>query len=128
MTWQIPGETIGVHVTSETFASKQFYACYLDSSAKWAVAQAGQRSIGVMQNTPASGEVAVVQVSGITKAFAGGTITAGQAVSINSAGKFIAATDNDYAVGVAHASAVANDIFPVRLTGGQGLYEASSPA
>ena len=40
--------------------------------------QAGDQALGILQNKPQSGEAAKVRVLGISKAYAGTTITAGQ--------------------------------------------------
>jgi len=92
------------------------------------LAQAGQRSLGVLQNAPAANAAAEVCVLGVTKAVAGGIIAAGAGVSVDASGHFITATDADQIAGVALDSAGASgDIFTLWLHYG-GEFQASSPA
>ncbi|MFH0902136.1 MAG: capsid cement protein [Pseudomonadota bacterium] len=128
MAIEIPGLKAGAWVANATLAANQFYAVKMGSNGKWAVASAGQRTIGVAQNTPAADEPVDVMMSGFTKAYAGGTITCGDAIAVNSSGQFVSAGDNDYQVGVAFESAVSGEYFTLYLSGGQGLTESTSPA
>lgn len=128
MSWESPGKKLGNLTAAADLSAKQYFALKVDSSGNLAVAGAGQRSIMVLQNAPESGDACEAMIDGVTKASAGGTITAGDPVAVDSAGEFVKALDNDYQIGVALASAVDGDVFPLWLTGGQGLSEITSPA
>lgn len=77
---------------------------------------------GILQNAPASGEVAVVRISGISKIVAGGAITIGAAVaaeynSASDAGKGIITTTNlDFIIGFCVETAGAeNDLAGIHI-------------
>lgn len=120
-------------VTGADLSANQYFGVKLNSSGKAVLAAAGQFAVGVLQNNPGNGQVAsIATVGAITKAKAGGTIAAGATVAVNSAGKFVDATEavvatNDAGsstdavigsnvIGVALAAAVDGDIFPLLLT------------
>ncbi|CAB4130450.1 hypothetical protein UFOVP119_74 [uncultured Caudovirales phage] len=113
-------------------STKQYYAVKVDSSGNAAVAGAGDFAAGLLQNKPsAAGQPATVAYGGVSKGFAGGTITAGNLVAADASGKLVAATKGktdtsdtgaaadaligSNVIGIALASAVASDIFPVLL-------------
>lgn len=123
-----PGFKIGTLVAAASSTAYQYHGVYVDSSGKWALAQAGQRHVGVLQNAPAANEAAEVVTFGVTKAVAGGIIAAGAAVSVDASGHFITSTDADQIAGVALESAGASgDIISLWLSYG-GEFQASSPA
>src|SRR5262245_48848434 len=66
-----------------------------------ALAGAGGQIIGVLYNTPNTGEAAAVVTAGITKVEAGGTVTAGDRVKSDASGKAVTAASTDLHVGVA---------------------------
>ena len=75
--------------------------------------------IGVLENKPASGKAAAIQIGGTAKVIAGGTVTAGDLITSDSAGKGITTvTDKNTILGRALESAVVNDIFEVLLSPG----------
>lgn len=74
------------------------------------------RIIGVLQNNPVAGDTATIAVGGVSKVVAGGTITAGQSVMTDSAGRAIAYSGTtEHKAGVAQESAVVNQIVAVLL-------------
>jgi len=100
-------------------SAKQYYAIEVANSSgegRAALAGDGEFIIGVLQNKPIAGEAATVAISGVTKAAAGGTITAGNSVGVDANGKFVAAATGDRRVGVALMSAVSGDIFPLLIS------------
>lgn len=123
--------TVSVPAAADLTA-KQFYAVKVDSNGKAALAGAGEFAIGVLQNKPNSGQAATVAWGGITKAVAGGSITAGATVAVDSNGKLVDATEAvvntsdtgaaadaviaSNVIGVALAGASSGDVFPVLLS------------
>lgn len=109
--------------------SGQFLAVRLSTTADRTVllastATAGVNIYGVLQNKGSTGQVADVGIFGITKAVAGGAIAGGGPVAVSStaAGTFIAYSSaaNTYAVGYALETAVAGQVFTMRLYGWGG--------
>jgi hypothetical protein len=113
-------------------SAKQFYAVKVNSSGQAALAAAGEFAIGILQNKPTAGQAAtIVTVGPVSKAVAGGSITAGALVAADANGKLVAATlartnTQDHSttdpligsnvVGVALEGAATNDVFAVLLT------------
>lgn len=71
--------------------------------------------IGVLQNNPRKGEAGTVMVQGVTKGLAGGAISIGDLLMVNSSGQFVRATSTNFAVGQALEQAVSGDICAVLL-------------
>lgn len=115
-------------------SANQFRAVRVNSSAQAAACSAaGQFVIGIQQNKPSAAGVPVnFLYSGVSKAVAGGNITAGMEVAVAADGRLVNAAEatvntsdagaaadaviGGNVVGVALASAVAGDIFPVLVT------------
>jgi hypothetical protein len=98
--------------------SAQQYRCLtVDSNGRAAVANATALAIGILQNDPnAAGQAATVAYAGVSKAKAGGSITAGARVTADANGAVIAATTaGDAVIGVALAGAASGDIIPVLI-------------
>jgi hypothetical protein len=76
---------------SASLTAKQFHAVKMtgDKTVTFCAAIT-DLCIGVLQDAPASGEPANVVVFGLSKMVAGGTITAGQLVGTDNAGKAVA--------------------------------------
>ena len=70
-------------------SSNQYYAAVVNSSGKAALAGAGAKIIGVIQNAPIAGEAAAVMVLGRTKGIAGAAVTTGNELEIDANGRFI---------------------------------------
>lgn len=80
------------------------------------VASAGGDADGVCQSDPAAaGDAIELDVAGVTKVEAGGTVTVGQKIQSDNAGKALTAATGDHVLGKALASGVAGDIIPVLL-------------
>jgi len=81
-------------LASEDLSAKQFYAVDLANASgvakALAISAAGQRVVGILQNAPASGAVAIVRPLGCgrtSKMISGGSVTAGESLGVTSAGK-----------------------------------------
>ncbi len=68
-------------------SAKQYFFVKLDSSTAAVVCGAGENAVGVLQNAPGSGEVAIIRTQGLTKVIGGGAITIGAAVASDASGK-----------------------------------------
>jgi len=99
-------------------SASQFLFVLLNTSGRVAVvASAGGDADGVLTNKPTvAGEAASVQIGGIAKVVAGGTITAGDKVQSDAAGKALTAASADHVLGRATISAVSGDLVEVLLT------------
>lgn len=72
--------------------------------------------IGVLQNKPKAGQIALVQWLGSAKVLAGGTITRGDRVTSDGSGHAVTTTTNkDVQLGVALSSAASGDVVEVFL-------------
>jgi hypothetical protein len=101
--------------------TKQFLAIKVNSSAQAVVAGAGEFAIGILQNKPASGQAATVAYGGISKALAGGNVTAGMTVAADSTGKLVNAAEavvNTSDAGAASDAVVASNVIGVALASG----------
>lgn len=79
-------------------SAKQYYGVDLVNSSgvakATAISAAGQRCVGILQNAPTSGAVAIVRTLGkITRMISGGSVTAAENVGVTSAGKAKTAVD-----------------------------------
>lgn len=112
---QIPGLLAG-----ESLASSQYHVVKMGATAGEVklVNSTSNVAIGVLQNNPADGEVAEVVVLGVTKAKAGGTITAGALLGWNTTARLVAVTgDNTGVFAIAPEAASSGDICTIILTG-----------
>lgn len=87
MALEQPGFMVGFLLAAADLSAKQFLAVKVDNTGKIAVAGAGDHAIGVLQDTPASGEPGCVMLDGVTKMVAGGAITAGDLIAADANGK-----------------------------------------
>lgn len=79
-------------VAGEDLSAKQFYLVKVSAGAA-VVAGAGQSCLGVLQNAPANGAIAIVRVFGRSRAIAGATLaTTGVPVASDASGKLKAAS------------------------------------
>lgn len=80
------------------------------------VGSAGGDAVGVLQNDPdAAGKAATVAISGISKVVCGGTVTVGDKVQSDNAGKALTAASGDHVLGRALATGASGEIIPVLL-------------
>lgn len=105
---------------SEDLTAKQFFIVQLDATGGIEVGEgATDLLVGVLQNTPASGEMATYRFGGTTKVKAGGVVTPGAWVTSDANGKAVATTtDGDIVIGrfVGKANAADNDIIEVQMS------------
>lgn len=110
-------ETITVPAGSD-LSTKQYYPMVLNSSKQLALATGeGGDVVGILQDKPdAAGRAGCLAIGGVSKAIAGGTITAGSRVTIDVNSKFVAAASgDDWSFGVAMGAATINTIFSVLI-------------
>jgi hypothetical protein len=111
---------ITVAANADLSAAQYRFVKLVNSSgeARAARADLNSRVIGVLQNDPAvAGYAATVAIGGISKVVAGDAITAGVAVTTDSAGRAVPVASADaFEVGIAMVTAAAaGDIIPVLL-------------
>ena len=102
-------------VASADLSTKQYNAVKIDSNGQAALAGAGEAVAGILVNNPVAGQSASIQIGGVCKGKAGGTIAAGAAVTPNASGVFITATTGNFIAGYAKEAAVTGDTFAVLL-------------
>jgi hypothetical protein len=88
-------------VTAVDYSAAQYRATKLNSAQKAALPTAAGRITGVVQNDPAVGEDATVEMLGITVVETGGVFAAGANLAVDSAGRFVLATTGNQIVGEA---------------------------
>lgn len=98
-------------------STKQYFLVKISNSSgvgRVALAGAGERAIGTLQNKPsAAGDVASVAVGDVVKVSAGGSITAGNEVTPDASGEAVVAGSGDVVFGIALNSAADGDIVEV---------------
>ncbi len=102
--------------------SPQFQAVRLSSSTDKTIllcTAAGQTVYGILQNKPALGDAADVGIFGITKAVAGGTVTPGATLQVDSSGCLVAysSATGINKVGYALEGASVGQVFSMALYG-----------
>jgi hypothetical protein len=79
-------------------------------------ATGNERTIGVLQNRPKSGQACDIQQAGFTKAMYGGTVTRGDLLEIDSSGRFVtSSTTGHLVVGQASESGALSEIHTINL-------------
>ena len=126
MSYEQSGRYIGFLAAGADLSAAQFLGVDVDTTAAQSkvVKQttAGGRVIGILQDKPTSGQAALVQISGVSKAVCGSAgATAGDDVMVDTSGQFTTATTGKRKVGVALATAVSGDVFPVLLMPGAAV-------
>jgi hypothetical protein len=95
----------------------QYHAIALDDGAR---AVNGAEAGGILQNKPKSGEGATLAFSGISKFRAGGSITIGGRITVDSNSTCIAAAATAFTVGRALATVTSGSI-------GSGMFNFANP-
>jgi len=110
---------------SADLSAQQYRAVILDGSQQLAVAGAGGAAIGILQDKPsAAGDYGTVAQIGLSKAIAGGAISAGDRLASDANGALVtqaaaaAGAANAIVVGIAQEDAAASDVFTVLLAPG----------
>lgn len=105
------------NTASEDLSSHQFGIVQLDASGTLEKGEgATDLLVGVLQNTPESGQAATYRFGGTSKVIAGGAVTIGAYVTADSSGHAVATTTNgNVIIGRALEAADDGDIFEVQL-------------
>lgn len=80
-----------------------------------ALADAGGAAIGVLQNNPKADEAGDVMCVGVSKVYAGGSITMGDALMSDASGKAVTHTSTNEVLGIALHDASSGDLVTVLL-------------
>lgn len=87
---------------AESLASAQYKVGKLNSTGQVAVSAAATTGVGIIQNDAASGETALIQLSGISKAIAGAAIVPEAMLASNTTGQVATTTTaNNNVIGLA---------------------------
>lgn len=100
----------------------QYYPVKQDSSGTANIcAVAGEKSYGILQNAPASGEACDIMILGISTVTLGGTVVIDDPLTVNSSGTAVVAVNEaDFVFGRALSDGVSGDDIPVFVHGGIG--------
>lgn len=104
MAYEIPGFSFTL-VSAADLRTDQFHFVNIDATGKAALAAAGTRVAGVIQNKPNAGHSTTLVVSGVSKVVAGGVVTAGDDVSSDSTGRAVTTVGTAQRAGIALTSA-----------------------
>lgn len=104
---------------SADLSAKQFTAMKLSGNLSVVDADAGEASVGILQNNPISGEAATVAYLGVSKAILGDTVAAaGTRLASDVDGKLVPATLGSYVVAIALEAGALNDLRSVLVLPG----------
>lgn len=118
MAYEIPGRTLTLLANAD-LSAVQFTGVALDNTGKGGAPSAGASILGILQNKPTSGQEASVMLDGVSKMLVGSaTVTAGDKVMVDSAGKAVTATSTNFAIGWALTTGAASTIITVALIPG----------
>lgn len=96
----IPGLTAAASLNHHQYGVVRFAAATtVNIASEINVGGALKGPLGILQNKPYAGEAAQVCIFGMSKVFAGGTITAGAPISYDSSGHVIDALSGDVVIG-----------------------------
>lgn len=101
-------------IASQDLTAKQYRAI----TNAGAVAGAGAKALGILQNNPPSGRAATICTEHLSKAVAGATIAKDAELAADANGAFITATTGQFVLARAMESAVVGDIFQVLVQSG----------
>lgn len=111
-------------VAAADLSAKQYHAVSVNTDGKAAAADADDFAVGILQNNPGAGQAATVTYHGVSKAKAGGSITAGARVTSNASGQIVAAAAGDSILGIALTGGASGDVVSV-LVGAAGAAAAA---
>ena len=120
MAYESPAIDLGTLTAAADLSSSQYYFVKLASATTVNVCTAiTDLPIGILQNTPTSGQVANVRIFGVSKASADGTITAGRwmgtSADSQAAGITPGSDTTQYVMGQAIQAASAGETFTMFL-------------
>lgn len=120
----IGGPTVGNLVAAADLSAKQFFVVKISNTGKVALqTTANAAGGGVLLNTPAAGEAAEIAVVGSGASVpvtAGGSITAGDKVSVDGDGKVQTRSSTNAWIGTALQSGASGEVIQVLLNGSDG--------
>ena len=88
MAYESPSVSIGTFTAAADLSAKQYHFVIMASATTVNVATAITNApIGILQNNPTSGQQAVVQVFGVSKVVADGTLAAGNFIGTSADGQ-----------------------------------------
>jgi Uncharacterized conserved protein (DUF2190) len=105
---------------SADLSASQYCAVLLNSSSQLALPSAGVDVYGVLQDKPkAAGRAGSVRILGLTKMVVGAsTVTAGDKVMVDSAGKAVTATSTNFVIGISEDTGATGTTISVLLRPG----------
>ncbi len=110
-------------IAGEDLSAKQYFAVKVDpTTTKIVLAGANEKCLGILQNAPVAGDVAMVRISGVTKAKIdeAGTIIAGNFMTPTSAGKLeICDAANEEYIGVLLGAFADEDLAEIIIARGE---------
>jgi len=110
--------------TAADLSAKQYFCVQRNSTPAMALCTtAGQYVDGILQNEPASGQIANVMTHGVSKVSCGGTVSIGNRVACDTAGELVVATSGDYYIGRMLQDGVDGDVKAMRIE--RGVVEAN---
>jgi len=110
MSIEIPLFKPGCFLASGDLSSNKYLFHKIDGNGRVALSGAGENAIGVLQDKPtAINRAAEMELSGITKVIYGNTVTAGENVMSDAAGKAVPHTGTNNTTGIALVSGVSGD-------------------
>ena len=120
MAYESPAIDLGTLTAAADLSDKQYYFVKLASATTVNVCTAiTDLPIGILQNTPTSGQAANVRIFGVSKASADGTITAGRWIGTSAdsqaAGITPGSDTTQYVMGQAIQAASAGETFTMFL-------------
>lgn len=99
MSFEVPGFVNGVQQATADLSADQYLCVKCDNTGKIALCDTlAEKVMGILQNKPLAGQGADVMVTGISKAVASGSITAGDKLEVTAAGKVQTAVSDQIAV------------------------------
>ena len=120
MAYESPSITLGTLTAAADLSAKQYHFVKLASATTVNVCSATtDRAIGILQNNPTSGQQAVIQIFGISKVVADGTIAFNNVIGTSAdsqADAIVPGTDTSVVtLGVAIQAASASETFTMFL-------------
>ena len=100
---------LGFETTAADLSTKQFYAVKETSSGINVAGTLGENVIGILQDTPASGDPASVMAFGVSKAVASAAIAKGAMLTTANTGKVVTAGTGNNILGQALEAASGAD-------------------
>lgn len=119
---EVAGFKPGVLDASVDLSAKQFHAVKVGAADHEAtISGDGDLSLGILQNDPIAGEAAEIEMDGISKAVIGASVSRGDKLAANAAGKLITAASAKHVVAIAlEAGGADGEKISVKVIGSSG--------